>query len=182
MEGKPPRNRPGGTGIPAGILGFLIFFLLTTLVGALAKGSLAPDPPSQPIAFNHRRHVEDLGLECSSCHPFYERETFSGLPNAATCAECHLEPLGESPEEERLLRLLEAGSPLEWNPLFRQPPHVFYSHRNHVAVAKIECQECHGVFAGTEVPPDRVKRLRMEDCLHCHEGAGASRECTACHR
>ncbi len=136
----------------------------------------------QPIAFNHRVHVQDNGMECSECHDSYEKETFSGLPGADLCSFCHAEAQGESVEELKLVAMLEEGKPLEWKRLFRQPSHVFYSHRRHVAVAGLECETCHGSFAETARPPARVERLEMDDCLDCHRRQGASEDCTACHR
>jgi hypothetical protein len=158
-------------------LGFVVFFVLS---GAVVN--LDPPGSKQPIAFNHQIHVVENGLDCSDCHQYYEEETFSGLPNAETCAFCHIEPQGESAEEQKLVKLLEEDSPLEWSLLFRQPPHVFYSHRRHAAAAAIECNVCHGSIGESEAPPARVKQLTMEDCQDCHENEGASAECTTCHR
>lgn len=165
--------------------GFLIFFVLGT-TGVVLTGVGAPDPAlEQPIAFNHKRHVEDVGLECTECHQHYETETFSGLPGAEICALCHEEAQGDSPEELRLVERIQGGEPLEWHSLYRQPPHVFYSHRRHVMVAGLECATCHQEIAGAALatrPPRRVVKLQMEDCLGCHLEQGAATDCTACHR
>ena len=127
----------------ASLLGLVAFVFVTGAVSIFrAAGSSAP--ATQPIAFNHRKHVKDLDLACSSCHQFYETETFSGLPDAEVCSTCHAEQQGKSKEEEKLVKLLKAGAPLQWASLFRQPAHVFYSHRRHVVAAKIECAVCHG--------------------------------------
>ena len=168
--------------IKAGILGFLVFFLSTSAV--LTFRNLQPSGDSaQPIAFNHRLHTQELELECTACHEFYEEEAFSGLPTADTCSFCHSEDsLGESPEDAKLVKLLATGEPLEWQPLFRQPSHVFYSHRRHVVVAGIECEVCHGDIAMAEVPPTRVETLTMEACLDCHNEHQAETDCTGCHR
>ncbi|MFI5182506.1 MAG: cytochrome c3 family protein [Thermoanaerobaculia bacterium] len=137
---------------------------------------------SQPIAFNHQKHTKDLDLACPTCHLTVEKEAFSSLPDAEVCASCHSEPQGKSEEEKKLVQLLKAGTPLSWEPLFRQPSHIFYSHRRHVAVAKIDCSVCHGAIAASTVPPGRVRRLRMNDCISCHRRTGASTDCTTCHR
>ncbi len=160
------------------VLGFLSFFILSA-----AAATLIPPSVVQPIAFNHQKHVVDNDMACSDCHEFYDKETFSGLPDADTCSFCHLGELqGESAEERKLAKLLEDEEPLYWERLFRQPPHVFYSHRRHAAVAQIECEVCHGSIGQSEAPPKRVERLIMDDCLACHEEKGASTECTSCHR
>lgn len=161
----------------AAALGFLAFFLLSGIAV-----TLSPPRTKQPLAFNHRIHVEENGMECSDCHEFYEKETFSGLPGAETCSFCHEEPMGESAEEQKLVNLLGEDAALEWIPLFRQPPHVFYSHRRHVAVAQIECSDCHGPIGESDAPPERVEQMSMDACVECHEKEGASVDCVTCHR
>lgn len=163
-------------------LGFLLPFAITAVVVALLPYHGPTKPVRQPIAFNHRKHVEEASLTCSTCHQFYETEAFSGLPAADVCAMCHLEPQGKSAQERELVRRLQAGAPLDWKPLFRQPPHVFSSHRRHVVVAKLDCAVCHGEIGKSTQPPLRVRRLVMQDCIDCHRRRGASAECTTCHR
>lgn len=157
--------------------GFLLF-----LIGSVVPSAVRRPAVRQPIAFNHARHVKDIDLACSTCHEYYEKEAFSGLPTSEICASCHLEPQGKSEEERKLVRLLKAGAPVDWKPLFLQPPHVYYSHRRHVMTAKIDCSVCHGGIAQTSSPPTRVRKLRMADCIGCHEKRGGPTECTACHR
>jgi hypothetical protein len=160
---------------------FLLFFAASASLLAIRRNRSARRA-RQPISFNHQKHVKDLELPCSTCHEFFEKETFSGLPSAEVCASCHLEPQGKSEEEKKLVRLLQRGASLDWKPLFRQPAHVFYSHRRHVMAAKLDCGVCHGGIAQTREPPLRVRTLRMKDCLDCHRRRGVSMDCTACHR
>jgi menaquinone reductase, multiheme cytochrome c subunit len=163
--------------LAAAASGFLLF-----LIGSAGPFALRRPPVHQPISFNHRKHVKDNDLACSTCHEYYEKEGFSGLPTSEICASCHLEPQGKSEEERKLVRLLKAGAPLDWKPLFLQPPHVYYSHRRHVMTAKIDCAVCHGGIAQTAFPPPQVRKLKMADCIGCHKKRGAPTECTACHR
>jgi Class III cytochrome C family/Cytochrome c7 and related cytochrome c len=175
--GPPSRSRPRWS---AAVLSFIAFFFLT---GAITVWRSTPRVArAQPIAFNHKKHVEELELACSTCHQFYEKEAFSGLPGADTCSSCHQEPVGKSKEEAKLVRLLQSGAPLEWTPLFRQPAHIFYSHRRHVVAAKIQCAVCHGSIGASTAPPQSVRRLRMQDCLDCHRRSGVTTDCTGCHR
>ena len=95
---------------------------------------------------------------------------------------CHSEALGDSAAEAALLALLESGQPIAWKPLFRQPGHVYYSHRRHVVQAEIDCSVCHGTIGASTSPPLRATPLQMDDCLECHEREGASIACTSCHR
>jgi Cytochrome c7 and related cytochrome c len=171
------RRGIGRGGLLAGLLGFVVFFVAS---GAIVR-SRGP-VVEQPIAFNHRIHTVDNELACTNCHEYYEKEAFSGLPNRETCAFCHEEPQGEGAKELALVELLQSGAPLDWKPLFRQPPHVFYSHRRHVKVAGLECESCHGDIGQSEAPPRRVRRLEMNDCIGCHEREDAAFDCTTCHR
>jgi len=160
---------------------FPLFLAASGVASFLAYGPLAREAIQQPIAFNHQRHVEE-GLECSACHTGCESQVSSGLPDAQVCALCHAEPLGEGPEEAKLVAALQAGDSLGWQSIFSQPPHVFYSHARHVTVAKLECVRCHGDIAQSSVPPRTVRKLGMEDCLDCHRENAVSTDCTACHR
>lgn len=172
--------RPGR--LAAAAVGFPIFFVLSTALLTVFGSRPFQPRTEQPVEFNHRLHVEDLGLGCTDCHAYYQEETFSGLPAADACSFCHEEAQGEDPEEAKLARLLAEGRPLEWQPLFRQPSHVFYSHRRHVAVAGLECAACHGSIAASESPPRTVETLDMDGCIACHEQQGVDDDCTSCHR
>ncbi len=140
-------------------------------------------PIPQPVQFNHKKHTGDLGLDCAFCHAYVGSGAHAGLPDHTTCAMCHTTTQGTSEEAARVTALLEAGEPLRFNKLFRMPDHVFYTHRRHVAVAELPCQECHGGIADTEQPPRRaLVRIDMDFCMDCHREQQASLECTACHR
>ena len=104
-------------------LGFAVAFAVSIGAGVFTDFYVGPAEAEQPIVFNHRKHVEENSMECSDCHEFYAKETYSGLPSADLCSFCHAEAVGESAEEARLVALLEEGAPLEWQPLFRQPAH-----------------------------------------------------------
>jgi hypothetical protein len=175
------RERTGRV-VRLGLLGFLGCFLLTGAASFWRANRLSSPRARQPIAFNHKKHVQDLELACSTCHQFYEKESFSGLPDSEVCGACHGDPQGKSKEEAKLVQLLKNGESLQWVPLFRQPAHVFYSHRRHVVGAKLECATCHGAIAQATAPPQSVRRLRMQDCLDCHRRSGVPTDCTTCHR
>lgn len=165
-----------------GAAAFLLFLILGGVSGFFGLGAGAAAPAVQPIAFNHRLHVEEQGLACVDCHTGVLTEIQSGLPGAQDCELCHSEPQGESAEERKLVALLEAGTPLAWARLFRQPPHVFFSHRRHVVVAGLECTVCHGDIGASERPPLAPAPLAMEQCTRCHEQEGVPMSCAGCHR
>jgi len=174
-------DREGAPDRRLAIIAFVVCFVAAGAVG-FVTGQFRSPSLDQPIAFNHKKHVVDNQLGCSTCHTFYETETFSGLPDADICSTCHSESQGKSAEEAKLVKLLKEGKPLVWNSLFRQPSHIFYSHRRHVVKAQIKCERCHGDFAQTASPPKSVRRLKMADCIACHEERNVPVDCTTCHR
>ncbi len=137
----------------------------------------------QPIAFNHRAHVENAQIECAECHAHFSQGAHSGLPGADVCMTCHSDPLTESPEEKKLRNLVEQRQPIVFSKLFRLPEHVYYSHRRHVVLGKIECARCHGDIAKTSAPPSRpLVQISMDFCTKCHLKAKVSNDCKSCHR
>lgn len=136
---------------------------------------------AQPIAFSHKKHVDVA--DCDTCHQFYAEGAHSGLPSLSTCMMCHEEPQTDSPEEELVRSLAEAGREDVFRKLFRLADHTFYSHRLHVTVAGLECEACHGGIAESDAPPQTpLVRIDMDFCLDCHQQRGASTSCTRCHR
>lgn len=154
--------------------------------GGFVVGRVALRPSNlvqQPIAFNHLKHAGEMELSCDTCHLYYETGEHSGLPTLDTCLDCHEEPVTESAEEKKILALQEEGRTNPFRKLFRLPDHVYYSHRRHVAIAGLDCEECHGKIAETEAPPRQpLKRITMSFCINCHEKSGAKSECAFCHR
>ena len=151
----------------------------------------------QPIAFPHKTHVEQ-GLQCTSCHERAEKEAVAGRPPTALCLSCH--GGGDGTGEIKKVQAFEKGGEIPWQRVWRLPPHVYFPHRTHVVVAKIECQNCHGPMETLTRPPAHpLKRLAMKDCIACHEARDQQlvktadravvrparalfRDCTICHR
>jgi hypothetical protein len=151
-----------------------------------------PRAPEQPIAFDHALHlaieVDGERLRCVACHAGAERAEHAGLPALRDCLRCHMRPqLGTSgkpnPREAKVRELAAAG-PLRWIQITRNPGHVYASHRAHVGIARMRCEECHGdVSAWTSPPTEPAQGLRrMDACLGCHRQRGASTACGTCHR
>ncbi len=135
----------------------------------------------QPIAFNHAKHIEN-GLQCTDCHAGAQSEIHATLPGLDTCMNCHQAALTQSREEAKLRELAAAGKDVAWKPLTQMPPHVFFSHRRHVAVAKLACSECHGAMEKATTPPWRALRtITMDTCLSCHQQKGVDADCNDCH-
>jgi predicted CXXCH cytochrome family protein len=127
----------------------------------------------------------------------------AGRPSTKKCLSCHSGAQAKSAEEEKLQAFGENGREIPWQRVWRLPPHVFFSHRVHVAVAKVKCQTCHGPMETLTRPPPRpLKALTMDDCIGCHErwqrtpeapapgtdrvkvvaARKVSTDCNACHR
>ncbi len=167
--------------------------------------------PVQPVAFSHRQHTGDLGIQCLYCHSGAERSRYAGIPAASTCMNCHrfvkakratvraeeelAKKEGRKPRlvVSREIQKLEDGvrtsTPIRWTRIHQVPDFVYFDHRPHVS-AGVECQKCHGPVETME-RVRQVGSLNMGWCVNCHRGrdgtllAGlpveASTDCTSCH-
>ena len=57
--------------------------------------------------------------------------------------------------------------PIEWIRIHHLPDHVYFSHQQHVAVGKLECQQCHGTVEEMAVM-SQYAPLSMGWCINCH--------------
>jgi hypothetical protein len=162
-------------------LGVLVLGLIA--VGTLAAGLVgARRTVSQPIAFNHQLHVEEMGAECPDCHQYVLTGARATIPNIGVCADCHEEAQGESPQEARLVEYIQDGKPIPWDKVTTVPDHVYSAHRRHAAIAEIECETCHGAVGQRSEPVVRpAVDMTMDHCMDCHEESGASNDCIWCH-
>lgn len=158
----------------------LLLVMVIAVAGvAISLGSM---PVEQPIAFNHRLHVEDLGSDCTDCHLYAETGVRATIPNIELCADCHSEAQTESPEEAKLVEHIERQEPIPWQKVYWVPDHVYFSHRRHTSMAGIGCETCHGSMAEQEKPVTRqAVKISMDRCMDCHYDTGASNDCLLCH-
>jgi hypothetical protein len=137
----------------------------------------------QPIAYNHSVHVNDVGLECVECHVGVENRARATLPAIEICETCHSEMNGETEAEAFVVASVENNEEIIWNRVYKLPDHVFFSHRRHTSLGKIECARCHGNIQDFDTPPPiPFIALTMEFCMDCHEEQKANNDCLACHR
>ncbi|MEM9823939.1 MAG: c-type cytochrome [Bacteroidota bacterium] len=61
----------------------------------------------------------------------------------------------------------EIQGAIEWVRLHNLPDHVYFNHAQHVAVGKVECQNCHGPVEKMEVV-QQYAPLSMGWCINCH--------------
>ncbi len=175
----------------ASVAGLLIVVWLCILcwnflfrIGVYGGDKAVHYKPSQPINFNHTVHagVDNLAINCQYCHSGAEKSKHAGIPSANVCMNCHQAvsegPLTGTAEIAKIyaatgwdpstMTYTGAEKPIVWNKVHNLPDHVYFSHEQHVAVGKIECQKCHGPV-DTEM--DQVQQwspLTMAWCLDCH--------------
>jgi hypothetical protein len=130
--------------------------------------------------FNHKVHVTDNLIGCSTCHPYARHSAVAGIASLATCMGCHKFAGKEKATIQAIQAAAEAGRPLEFTRVFRQPDHVYFSHERHLARG-VKCAECHGDVA--HMAQDvRVKDMHMGFCVECHTLRQASVDCITCHK
>jgi len=72
------------------------------------------------------------------------------------------------PTQEDINEVLQfVQKPVEWVRIHNLPDHVFFPHSQHVAIAGIECQTCHGPIQEME-KVYQFAPLSMGWCLNCH--------------
>lgn len=122
--------------------------------------------PSQPVAYSHKLHAGDLGIDCRYCHTSVEYSAKAVVPPTQTCMNCHNLIL---PESEKLLPVRESwatGMPIEWVRVHKVPDYSFFNHSAHITKG-IGCKSCHGNVAQMEKVM-QVEPLSMGWCLDCH--------------
>lgn len=153
---------------------------LVVLIAAGAAVAARTPAVHQPIRFNHAKHVA-AGVDCDGCHATVSEQAFAGMPTLDTCMQCHDD--AKTPEEKKLKAFEAAHAEPAWQRVYRMPAHVYFSHRRHVALGKVQCAVCHGsVDKATEPPARPAVKQTMTWCIACHEERRASIDCIACHR
>ena len=61
-------------------------FIFDTLMGV---GVTTNYQPEQPIAFSHKIHAGDNGIDCNYCHSSARSSKTAGIPSANVCMNCH---------------------------------------------------------------------------------------------
>jgi len=146
------------------VLGVIVgIFVARSLVrGPLAAG----DAPPQPIAFSHKHHVGDDGIDCRYCHASVENAAFAGVPHTDVCMSCHSQLLKDAAILEPLRASARTGEPLRWTRVHDLPDFVYFDHSIHVSRG-VPCEHCHGAIDKMPLTR-RVASLDMQWCLACH--------------
>ncbi|MFC4634008.1 cytochrome c3 family protein [Dokdonia ponticola] len=149
--------------------------------------------PVQPIHYSHRIHAGENAIDCKYCHSSARVSKHSGIPSLNICMNCH-KSIGEVAAETQAEGLSEYGvdynkeiqklyeavgwdegtqaytgdtKPVEWIRIHNLPDFAYFNHSQHVMVAGVECQTCHGPVEEMEVMY-QYSPLTMGWCINCH--------------
>jgi hypothetical protein len=164
----------------------LIFAIIILKIGydaMLGVGVTTNYQPSQPIAFSHKVHAGQNGVDCNYCHTSARKSKHSGIPSANVCMNCHTyinegaiagateiqkiyDAVGFDPQSRTYIEGYEQR-PIEWVRIHNLPDHAYFNHSQHVVVGELECQECHGPVEEMDVLY-QYSELTMGWCIDCH--------------
>ena len=147
--------------------------------------------PDQPIAFSHALHAGQMGIDCQYCHTGVEKSRTAGIPQVATCMNCHSLARKDRPQIIKLTEYYQQGKPIPWKRIHRVPEYAYFNHSVHVNKG-IQCASCHGQIDQMEKVA-QVNSFTMGACLDCHRNASSKltylknvkngpEYCWACHR
>jgi hypothetical protein len=124
-------------------------------------------PVEQPVAFSHKHHVRDDGIDCRYCHTTVETSSFAGVPPTKTCMNCHSLIWSDAPMLEPVRRSYRTDESIQWNRVNYVPGFVFFNHSIHIHKG-IGCTTCHGPVGDMPITWQGAS-LHMRWCLECHE-------------
>ncbi len=161
------------------VVTLVVFIFLGSAVyeGAASLGRQQDYAPEQPIAFSHKIHAGKNNIDCKYCHFGAEKSKNAGIPPMNVCMNCH-EAVQKYPKKvyngntgteeiQKLLNHWENKEPIKWTKVHNLPDFVYFNHSQHVKVAGIECQQCHGKVQEMDVVQQK-KSLSMGWCIDCH--------------
>ena len=147
--------------------------------------------PIQPIHYSHKIHAGDNEIDCKYCHSSARVSKNAGIPSLNVCMNCHknISEVAETtgtPEHSKafydgeIQKLYNAvgwdkatqkytgkTSPVKWVRIHNLPDFVYFNHSQHVSVAGLECQTCHGPVQEFELMK-QFSPLTMGWCVNCH--------------
>ena len=147
--------------------------------------------PVQPIHYSHKIHAGDNKIDCKYCHSSARVSKTSGIPSLNVCMNCHKSIYEVAPatatadyskefydgEIEKLYKAVGWNDadqkytgetqPVKWVRIHNLPDLAYFNHSQHVTVAGVECQTCHGPVEEMEVMYQHAP-LTMGWCIECH--------------
>jgi len=148
--------------------------------------------PVQPIHYSHKIHSGDNKIDCKYCHSSARVSKHSGIPSLNVCMNCHMNIAEYNGEEDlekgytkefytnEIKKLYKAvgwdevtqqytgeTQPVKWIRIHNLPDFVYFNHAQHVEVAGVDCQKCHGPVEEMEIMYQHSS-LTMGWCIDCH--------------
>ena len=152
--------------------------------------------PLQPIAFSHKIHAGDNKIECQYCHSSAKHSKHSGIPSVNVCMNCHKNisevaegtqvewdgvTYGKAELDKEIAKVYDAAGwdadaleytgvekPVKWIRIHNLPDFAYFNHSQHVTVAGLECQKCHGPVEEYD-EMRQFSPLTMGWCIDCHK-------------
>ncbi len=145
------------------------------VTSSIAVGRSQNYQPDQPIKFSHKIHAGQNKTQCVYCHFTAEQSRYAGIPPASVCMNCHIIVREGSKtgkfEINKIYTALDNNKPIQWVKVHNLPDYVYFSHAQHVNIAKIDCAKCHGDVANMD-QIKQVSDLSMGWCVNCHRETG----------
>ncbi len=127
--------------------------------------------PKQPIAFSHKIHAGQYEIDCKYCHVGVMKGKSATIPSVNICMNCHNQiksgTLTGDSEIGKIVKAYETNKPIEWVRIHNLPDLAYFNHSQHVNVAGVECQTCHGPIETMDVVRQH-SLLTMGWCIDCH--------------
>ncbi len=122
--------------------------------------------PEQPVAYSHKLHAGDLGINCLYCHATVDRAPVAVVPPTETCLNCHRVVKQNSPLLASIRESASSNRPMAWVRVHNLPGFSYFDHRPHIR-AGVGCASCHGRIDKMDVVA-QSQPLSMSWCLDCH--------------
>lgn len=162
---------------------FVVTFLVAALGfkavinGLYSIGIQQGYAPKQPIAFSHKLHAGDYEIDCKYCHTGVMVGKSATIPSVNICMNCHRAVKTESPQIQKIWAAADWNAetltfgpnqkPIEWVRIHNLPDLAYFNHSQHVNVAGVACQTCHGPIETMDVVR-QYSLLTMGWCIDCH--------------
>lgn len=123
-------------------------------------------PIPQPVAFSHKHHSGQLGIDCRYCHTGVEKSAYAGIPPTETCMTCHSQLYTDQVALAPVRESLAQNRPIAWTRVHDLPDFVYFNHAIHVNKG-VGCVACHGRLNEMQLTW-QTQSLYMSWCLQCH--------------
>jgi hypothetical protein len=147
--------------------------------------------PIQPIHYSHRIHAGSNQINCNYCHSAARVSKNAGIPSLNVCMNCHknISEVSDTTATKEYSKAFYDGEinklytavgwdktnqkytgktqPVKWVRIHNLQSFVYFNHSQHVTVAGVACQTCHGPVQTYEIQR-QFAPLTMGWCITCH--------------